>query len=82
MTEQEKAFLMRLREKYGPHPFYPAEAVEDFRLSEVPPSYRVALVVHGPGVGATKALVRWLVSVAGAERLPLRTARGYAWRLP
>ncbi len=82
MTEHERAFLERLREKYGSEPFAPGTAIEDFRLSELPDAVRVRLILFGCGIGLTKAFCAWLAQRAGAVRLDRRTREGYLWRLP
>lgn len=81
MSEKEIKFLEKLRETYADAPFGPLEAMQEFRLSELPESVRGYLAVHGPGIGATKALTRFLVA-AGATRTSTRTNAGYLWMLP
>jgi hypothetical protein len=54
--------------------------MQEFRLSELPESVRGYLVIHGPGLGATKSMARFLAA-AGATRTE-RTRTGYLWMLP
>lgn len=82
MSEVEKAFLRRLKQRYGTAGFAPSAAVEDFHLSELPEAVRDALVTRGPGYGATMVLTRWLAE-QGAQCMPgTRTKHGKLWRLP
>jgi hypothetical protein len=81
MSEHEARFLKALRAKFQDMPFSPMEALNDFQLSELPDSIRLYLTVHGPGIGTTKAMARWLAG-AGATRLSTRTRGGYLWVLP
>lgn len=80
MSEKEIKFLEKLRAMFADAPFGPLEAMQEFRLSELPESVRGYLVVNGPGVGATKSMARFLAA-AGATRTE-RTRTGYLWMLP
>lgn len=81
MTETEKNFLEKLRDLFEDSPFGPAEAMDEFRLNELPGPVRAVLVMNGPGIGATKAMARWL-KLAGCTRLSTRTRTGYLWVVP
>jgi hypothetical protein len=80
MSEKEIKFLEKLRAMFADAPFGPLEAMQEFRLSELPESVRGYLVIHGPGLGATKSMARFLAA-AGATRTE-RTRTGYLWMLP
>lgn len=81
MSEHDKAFLELLRARFGEDMFAPADVLEDVRMSQLPESIRAYVVLHGLGVGASKAVARWLAA-AGATRLPTRGNRGFFWTLP
>lgn len=80
MSEKEIKFLQTLRVMFEDSPFSPLEAMESCRLSQLPESVRGYLVVHGPGIGATKAMARELAAL-GATRLPQRSRTGFLWVL-
>jgi hypothetical protein len=80
MSEKQIKFLETLRAMYADSPFSPLEAMESFTLNALPESVRGYLVVHGPGIGATKAMTRELAAL-GVRRLPERTNTGYLWVL-
>lgn len=81
MSQKEIEFLEALRAMFADAPFSPREAMEDFRLSQLPECIRGYLVVHGPGTGASKAMARFL-ETAGAIRTSTKTRAGYLWMLP
>lgn len=80
MSEKEIKFLEALRAHFAGKPFTPLQAMEPFRLSELPDHIRGYLVTHGPGIGATKAMARWLAA-AGARRAETKTHAGFLWSL-
>lgn len=81
MTEQERAFLERLRSLCGAAPFIPMIVMDEFHLSELPPEVHDRLVAYGPGHRTTKALTTFLRDV-GAVQTGERRKHGYLWRLP
>lgn len=80
MSEKEIQFLETLRAHFAGKPFTPLQAMEPFRLSELPDQIRTYLTTHGPGIGATKAMARWLAD-AGAKRAETKTHSGFLWSL-
>jgi hypothetical protein len=82
MSEKEIQFLEALKAHFQDSLFTPLDAMEPFQLSQLPESVRAYLVLHGPGIGASKAMARWLKS-AGAQRATVaKTRRGFLWVLP
>jgi hypothetical protein len=81
MSEKEITFLNKLRAMFADAPFLPREAMEPFRLSELPELVRDDLVEFGPGSRVTRTMARWLGRV-GAVRTSTRTNAGYLWMLP
>jgi hypothetical protein len=73
--------LDTLRDRFDDGPFSPLEALEALTFNQLPVHVRGYLRVHGPGVGATKMMARYLVSI-GAQRLSTRTRNGYLLVVP
>jgi hypothetical protein len=79
MTDAE--LLELLRDRFDDGSFSPLEALECLTFSQLPGHVRAYLRVHGPGVGATKAMARHLTDI-GVQRLSTRTRAGYLLTVP
>lgn len=73
--------LRKIWQEYKDGPFLPTEAMELCSFNELPESVRTALKRTGPGIGATKAMARFLGEL-GCVRLADRSRHGYYFVAP